>query len=219
MQFEFSCPSLTRIAQLYRETLELIGDKLGPPEQIRDNEWMDRTQVQIYKITNCNEKPSSGTDVCHNLVTAGAQRQDAREAGSRALSAQAKFNQGEGAADPLLLNAFRWLHAFHVAPFPPFAVPLIPYQLPRSVTCKYACLKTAGISVTHSRSADDPGVQCEGPTVARVCVLAYVCMGGVYVYVSRASVHSGVPAWVYPGVPAWVCNVAGCRLQGMRVCL
>jgi hypothetical protein len=31
--------------QLYRDTLELIGDKLGPAEQIRDNEWMEKTQV------------------------------------------------------------------------------------------------------------------------------------------------------------------------------
>ena len=31
--------------QLYRDTLDLIGDKLGPAEQIRDNEWMDKTQV------------------------------------------------------------------------------------------------------------------------------------------------------------------------------
>ena len=32
--------------QLYRETLELIGDKLGPQEALRDNEWIERTQVQ-----------------------------------------------------------------------------------------------------------------------------------------------------------------------------
>jgi hypothetical protein len=32
--------------QLYRDALELIGDKLGPAEQIRDNEWMEKTQVE-----------------------------------------------------------------------------------------------------------------------------------------------------------------------------
>jgi hypothetical protein len=39
--------ALDEIWQLYRETLELIGDKLGPPEQIRDEEWMERTQVRF----------------------------------------------------------------------------------------------------------------------------------------------------------------------------
>ena len=36
----------TDFLQLYRDTLELIGDKLGPAEQIRDNEWIDKTQVE-----------------------------------------------------------------------------------------------------------------------------------------------------------------------------
>jgi hypothetical protein len=34
---------------LYKEALELIGDKLGPPEKLRDQAWMDRVQEQNDK--------------------------------------------------------------------------------------------------------------------------------------------------------------------------
>ncbi len=34
---------------LYKEALELIGDKLGPPEKIKDQAWIDRVQEQNDK--------------------------------------------------------------------------------------------------------------------------------------------------------------------------
>mmetsp|Transcript_67458 Transcript_67458/g.180232 ORF Transcript_67458/g.180232 Transcript_67458/m.180232 type:complete len:211 (-) Transcript_67458:210-842(-) len=51
--------------QLYRETLELIGDKLGPPDQLRDNEWMERTQelnektLEKLEVELCQHKLNS----------------------------------------------------------------------------------------------------------------------------------------------------------------
>ena len=37
--------------QLYKDTLELIGDKLGPADANRDNEWVERMQVSIFVRT------------------------------------------------------------------------------------------------------------------------------------------------------------------------